>query len=63
MARSFIQREEAETTIFLMGRYIYCAWVTYLCLTLAGVWYFYDGCAGMELWICELVKILCYVIF
>jgi hypothetical protein len=48
VARRFIQKEEAETTLFSMGRYIYRAWVTNLSLTPAGVWHFYDGRAGME---------------
>ena len=30
VARRFIQQEEAETTLFAMGRYIYRAWVTNL---------------------------------
>src|SRR5712691_9996635 len=46
--RRFIQKEEAETTLFAMGRYIYRAWVTNLPLTPAGIWHFYDGRAGME---------------
>ena len=48
VARRFINPEEAETTLFAMGRYIYCAWVTTLPLTPVGVWHFYDGRAGME---------------
>lgn len=48
VARRFIQKEEAETTLFAMGRYIYRAWVTNLSLTPAGIWHFYDGRAGME---------------
>src|SRR5437763_12862208 len=48
VARRFIQQEEAETTLFSMGRYIYRAWVTNLPLTPAGIWHFYDGRAGME---------------
>jgi len=54
VARRFIQPEEAETTLFSMGRYIYRAWVTNLSLTPAGIWHFYDGRAGMEPRICEL---------
>src|SRR5438445_12048108 len=49
VARRFIQAEEAETTLFAMGRYIYRAWVTNLPLTPAGIWHFYDGRAGMRL--------------
>ncbi len=54
VARRFIQQEEAEVTLFSMGRYteracrIYRAWVTNLPLTPAGIWHFYDGRAGME---------------
>jgi Transposase DDE domain group 1 len=48
VARRFIQKEEAETTLFAMGRYIYRAWVTNMSLTPAGIWHFYDGRAGME---------------
>src|ERR1017187_6762388 len=48
VARRFIQQEEAETTLFSMGRYIYRAWVTNMELTPAGIWHFYDGRAGME---------------
>jgi hypothetical protein len=48
VARRFINPEEAETTLFAMGRYIYRAWVTTLPLTPVGVWHFYDGRAGME---------------
>jgi Transposase DDE domain group 1 len=48
VARRFIQAEEAETTLFAMGRYIYRAWVTNLSLTPAGIWHFYDGRAAIE---------------
>jgi len=48
VARRFVQKEEAETTLFSMGRYIYRAWVTNMSLTPAGIWHFYDGRAGME---------------
>ncbi|MFZ3331155.1 MAG: IS1380 family transposase [Candidatus Acidiferrales bacterium] len=54
VARRFIQQDEAETTLFAMGRYIYRAWVTNMPLTPAGIWHFYDGRAGMEPRICEL---------
>ena len=47
VARRFIQQQEAETTLFSMGRYIYRAWVTNMSLTPAGIWHF-DGRAGME---------------
>jgi hypothetical protein len=48
VARRFIQQEEAETTLFSMGRFIYRAWVTNLPLTQSGIGHFYDGRAGME---------------
>jgi Transposase DDE domain group 1 len=48
VGRRFLEPEEAETTLFAMGRYIYRAWVTNLPLTPAGIWYFYDGRAGIE---------------
>src|SRR6266567_6720034 len=37
VARRFLEPEEAETTLFSMGRYIYRAWVTNLPLTPAGI--------------------------
>ena len=40
--------EEAQTTLFSLGRYVYRAWVTNMSLTPAGIWHFYDGRAGME---------------
>lgn len=54
VARRFIQADEAETTLFAMGRYIYRAWVTNLSLTPAGIWHFYDGRAALEVRIREL---------
>jgi hypothetical protein len=54
VARRFVQAEEAETTLFAMGRHIYRAWVTNLTLTPAGIWHFYDGRALMETRIREL---------
>jgi len=48
VARRFIPEEEAQTTLFTLGRYVYRAWVTNMSLTPAGVWHFYDGRAGME---------------
>jgi hypothetical protein len=48
VARRFIEEEEAQTTLFTVGRYLYRAWVTNLLLTPAGVWHFYDGRAAME---------------
>jgi hypothetical protein len=54
VARRFIPEDEAQTTLFTLGRYLYRAWVTNLHLTPAGIWHFYDGRAGMEPRICEL---------
>jgi hypothetical protein len=54
VARRLIPEEDAQTTLFALGRYIYRAWVTNMDLTPAGVWHFYDGRAGMEPRICEL---------
>ena len=54
VARRFIPNEEAETTLFTLGRYMYRAWVTNMDLTPAGIWHFYDGRAATEPRICEL---------
>jgi hypothetical protein len=54
VARRFLPREEPQTTLFILGRYVYRAWVTNMNLTPAGIWHFYDGRAGMEPRICEL---------
>jgi DDE family transposase len=54
VARRFIPDEEAQITLFTMGRYMYRAWVTNMDLTPPGVWHFYDGRASMEPRICEL---------
>jgi Transposase DDE domain group 1 len=54
VARRFIPGEQAQTTLFTLGRYLYRAWVTNMHLTPAGIWHFYDGRAGMEPRICEL---------
>jgi hypothetical protein len=54
VARRFIPNEEAETTLFTLGRYMYRAWVTNMDLTAGGIWHFYDGRAAMEPRICEL---------
>jgi hypothetical protein len=54
VARRFIPAEEAQTSLFIVGRYMYRAWVTNMNLTPSGVWHFYDGRAGMEPRICEL---------
>jgi hypothetical protein len=53
VARRFIPGEQAQTTLFTLGRYLYRAWVTNMHLTPAGIWHFYDGRAGMEPRICE----------
>jgi hypothetical protein len=47
-ARRFIEKEDAQTTLFGMGRYLYRAWTTNLDLTPAAVWRFYEGRAAME---------------
>ena len=54
VARRFIPQDEPQTTLFILGRYVYRAWVTNMNLTPAGVWHFYDGRAGIEPRICEL---------
>ncbi len=48
VARKLLQESDPEPSLFTMGRYVYRAWHTDLPLTPAGVWYFYDGRAGME---------------
>jgi len=48
VARRFIPEEEAQTTLFSLGRYAYRAWVTNMSVTPAGIWHFCDGRAGME---------------
>jgi Transposase DDE domain group 1 len=48
VARRFIPGEQAQTTLFTLGRYLYRAWVTNMHLTPAGIWHFYDGRAGMQ---------------
>lgn len=54
VARRLLSEEEAQPTLFALGRYVYRAWVTNLSLTPAGIWHFYDGRAAMELRIAEL---------
>jgi Transposase DDE domain group 1 len=54
VARRLLSEEEAQPTLFALGRYVYRAWVTNLSLTPAGVWHFYDGRAAMEVRIGEL---------
>lgn len=54
VARRFIPDEEPQSTLFILGRYVYRAWVTNMDLTPFGVWHYYDGRAAMEPRICEL---------
>src|ERR1039458_9360861 len=54
VARRLLSEEEAQPTLFALGRYVYRAWGTNLSLTPAGIWHFYDGRAAMELRIGEL---------
>ena len=48
VARKRIEETDPEPTLFTLERYAYRAWHTNLPMTLAGVWHFYDGRAGME---------------
>jgi hypothetical protein len=48
VARRFIEKEDAQTTLFSVGRYLYRAWATNLELTPVAVWRFYEGRAAME---------------
>jgi hypothetical protein len=48
VARRAIEETEPQPTLFTLARYAYRAWLTNLPLSPAGVWYFYDGRAGME---------------
>jgi hypothetical protein len=48
VARRFIEKEDALTALFAIGRYRYRAGTTKLDLTPVGVWRFYDGRAAME---------------
>jgi len=43
VARRFIEKEDAQTTLFAVGRYLYRAWATNLDLTPVAVWRFYEG--------------------
>jgi len=47
-AQRFIPEEEAQTTLFTLGPYVYRAWVTNMSLTSAGIWHFHHGRACME---------------
>ena len=53
VARRFIPDEEPQSTLFILGRYVYRAWVTNLDLTPSGIWHYYDGRAAIEPRICE----------
>ena len=48
VARRFIPNQEAQSTLFSLGRHVYRVWVTNMDLTPAGIWHFYDGRAGIE---------------
>ena len=48
VARRFIASEEAQPTLFSLGRHVYRVWITNMNLTPAGIWHFYDGRAAME---------------
>lgn len=54
VARKLLADEDAQTTLFTMGRYVYRVWITNLALTPWGIRRFYDGRAAMELRIREL---------
>jgi hypothetical protein len=54
VARRFIPDEEPQSTLFILGRYVYRAWATNMDLTPSGIWHYYDGRAAMEPRICEL---------
>ena len=40
VARRLLEDNDAQATLFAMGRYLYRAWVTNMALTPAGVWHF-----------------------
>lgn len=48
VARRLIEETDAQATLFVMGHYLYRAWVTNMALTPTGVWHFYDGRAAIE---------------
>jgi hypothetical protein len=48
VARRLIDKNDAQATLFAMGRYLYRAWVTNMTLTPAGVSHFHDGRAAIE---------------
>ncbi len=48
VARRFLAQQEAQPTLFSLGRYVDRAGVTNLSLTPTGIWHFYDGRAAME---------------
>ena len=48
VARHFVPDQEAQSTLFALGRHVYRVWVTNMNLTPAGIWHFYDDRAAME---------------
>ncbi len=54
VARRFIPNQEAQSTLFSLGRHVYRVWVTNMNLTPNGIWHFYDGRATLERRIREL---------
>jgi hypothetical protein len=54
VARRFVASDEAQPTLFSLGRYVYRAWLTNMSLTPAGICQFYDGRAIIERRIREL---------
>jgi hypothetical protein len=48
VARRRIEETEPEPTLFTLERYLYRAWISNSPLSAPGVWYFYEGRAGME---------------
>jgi len=56
VARRLLSPDEKQPSLFALGRYVYRAWVTNLCLTPLGVWHFYDARAAIEPRIGELLQ-------
>src|SRR5258708_1999539 len=54
VARRFIPNQEAQSTLFSLGRHVYRVWVTNMNLPPNGIWHFYDGRATLERRIREL---------
>jgi hypothetical protein len=59
VARRRIGETDPQPTLFTLERYAYRAWHTNIALTPEGVWHFYDGRAGMERRIREILGGLC----